>query len=358
MTNENETEYIEPATCQARRYDDSLCGRKIFEDIHCIFHSDYIRAEKRKFNEIFWKEFEKQKKEDNVYDFSGFVFPESINFNEIIFEKDIYFIGSNFLGDASFCRAKFKGNITSFSKANFSGQNTNFNDAEFHGKEASFLHSKFSGENTLFNKTKFFSEAANFNGAEFSGKYTSFILFNFYGKTFKIINAFFRDVYGLFEAIFYKTKFFKIYKYKIKIEDFRIRLGEEAAIRFPLIKRMAQDEWYLSEFKHHHPNIYAVWKLTSDCGRSILRWAVWSLAIAILFAVIFLLIGQDAFEARHQTWFSFFYYSIVTFTTLGFGDITPIKWFTEVLVTLEVILGYIMLGGLISIFANKLARRS
>lgn len=53
------------------------------------------------------------------------------------------------------------------------------------------------------------------------------------------------------------------------------------------------------------------------------------------------------------------YYSVVTFTTLGFGDIVPIGHFwARFFVVLEVILGYIMLGGLISIFANKLARRS
>jgi hypothetical protein len=84
------------------------------------------------------------------------------------------------------------------------------------------------------------------------------------------------------------------------------------------------------------------------------------LGIAIFFAVLFLLIGPEQFKPKPEgySWFSFFYYSIVTFTTLGFGDITPISWCTEILVTIEVILGYIMLGGLISILANKLARRS
>ena len=58
--------------------------------------------------------------------------------------------------------------------------------------------------------------------------------------------------------------------------------------------------------------------------------------------------------------FTSFYYSIVTFTTLGFGDVTPkpdAVWM-QVAVTLEVIIGYLMLGGLISILAAKLARRA
>ena len=52
------------------------------------------------------------------------------------------------------------------------------------------------------------------------------------------------------------------------------------------------------------------------------------------------------------------YYSIVTFTTLGFGDITPKTTTAAMWIMAEVIIGYIMLGGLISIFASIIARRS
>jgi hypothetical protein len=53
-----------------------------------------------------------------------------------------------------------------------------------------------------------------------------------------------------------------------------------------------------------------------------------------------------------------FYYSFVTFTTLGFGDVTPGNLGGEIIVTVEVVLGYITLGILVSILANKVARRS
>ena len=43
---------------------------------------------------------------------------------------------------------------------------------------------------------------------------------------------------------------------------------------------------------------------------------------------------------------------------LGFGDIVPLTNPARLAVGIEVVLGYIMLGGLISIFANKFARRS
>ena len=48
------------------------------------------------------------------------------------------------------------------------------------------------------------------------------------------------------------------------------------------------------------------------------------------------------------------YFSVVTFSTLGFGDVTPCNMAGQIAVMCEVFLGYVMLGGLISIFAMKL----
>ena len=59
-----------------------------------------------------------------------------------------------------------------------------------------------------------------------------------------------------------------------------------------------------------------------------------------------------------HTFSTYIYYSVVTFTTLGFGDIVPQTSKAAWWVMAEVILGYTRLGGLISIMATKLARRS
>ncbi len=53
-----------------------------------------------------------------------------------------------------------------------------------------------------------------------------------------------------------------------------------------------------------------------------------------------------------------FYYSVVTLTTLGFGDALPASPVGAVLVTVQVILGHIILGLLVSVLADKVARRS
>ncbi len=128
----------------------------------------------------------------------------------------------------------------------------------------------------------------------------------------------------------------------------------------PLFKRFVEDEDYLAEFKRKHQVTYWIWWILADCGRSILLWAGWSVVLAILFGVRFFTLGPKAFAVDHLPWSfsSMLYYSVVTFTTLGFGDIKPFTNEAAWWVMAEVIAGYVMLGGLISILANKLARRS
>lgn len=127
-------------------------------------------------------------------------------------------------------------------------------------------------------------------------------------------------------------------------------------------KLFLQDQDYLEEMMTSAWGRFwcFVWWLFADCGRSLLRWATWSVLIAIAFGFIYWMMGPDDF-AMSNLRFSFqnlLYYSIVTFTTLGFGDISPKTTSAAFVVSVEVILGYVMLGGLISIFSGKLSRRS
>jgi voltage-gated potassium channel Kch len=49
---------------------------------------------------------------------------------------------------------------------------------------------------------------------------------------------------------------------------------------------------------------------------------------------------------------------LVTLTTLGYGDVVPTSLAAQMLAVLEALLGYVGLGGLLSILANKMARRA
>ncbi|MEM9623659.1 MAG: pentapeptide repeat-containing protein, partial [Pseudomonadota bacterium] len=128
-------------------------------------------------------------------------------------------------------------------------------------------------------------------------------------------------------------------------------------------RRFAQDQDYIEEFRDAHPFYYAAWYVVTDCGRSIARVVAWSLVITVAFSLIYYALGADAFTVSNAdglgwTLFTTLYYSVVTFTTLGFGDITPYTRTAAAIVMVEVIVGYVMLGILISILANKVARRS
>lgn len=125
-----------------------------------------------------------------------------------------------------------------------------------------------------------------------------------------------------------------------------------------LLRRHIVDENYLDEFKNRsrlNRVVHFVWWITSDCGRSLFRWSLWTLAIALAFGFAYMAASVD--YGDHETWLSPFYFSLVTLTTLGYGDVLPASDVAQAMAMAEVSLGYMMLGGLISIFSNKLARR-
>ena len=81
----------------------------------------------------------------------------------------------------------------------------------------------------------------------------------------------------------------------------------------------------------------------------------------MFYASIYAAAGSFWFDRTELwTWITPMYYSLVTFSTLGFGDVHPrlSTAFGQLTVMTEVILGYLSLGGLVAIFTNKLARRA
>ncbi len=126
-----------------------------------------------------------------------------------------------------------------------------------------------------------------------------------------------------------------------------------------LASRFIRDQNYLHEFRRQsrlNAVLYQVWWATSDCGRSFLRWGLWTSLLAVVFAVVYEFVNVDF--GAHPTYLSSIYYSVVTLTTLGYGDVLPASPAAQIAAMIEVILGYVMLGGLLSIFSNKMARRA
>lgn len=131
----------------------------------------------------------------------------------------------------------------------------------------------------------------------------------------------------------------------------------------PVLKRHMEDYQFIQGFKKksrlHRWVLFPFWKGTCDCGRSLMLWLIWGAGFAGFFSLVYSC-HLDWFNQTQSNWFSTLFFSTVTFTTLGLGNVgqkvcnnTAQAWLMA-----EVITGYIMLGGLISILANKLARRA
>jgi uncharacterized protein YjbI with pentapeptide repeats len=141
-----------------------------------------------------------------------------------------------------------------------------------------------------------------------------------------------------------------------------------------LFVRDARDQDYLDTREHRiagmppgfrklaKTTFFGAWSLI-DFGRSLIAPIIYATGLVILFGAVFALdmfLGSGLFdyEATARSWLTPFYYSVVTYTTLGYGDVTPTHLIGEILVIIEVILGYTTLGLVLSILANRVARRS
>lgn len=125
-----------------------------------------------------------------------------------------------------------------------------------------------------------------------------------------------------------------------------------------LMRREIVDQNFIKEFRSHSrlsKILYYPWLWTCDCGRSMFRWCCCIGLLLLLFTYLYTLVGID--YGTYPTSLSPLYFSVVTLTTLGFGDVAPNCIGGQIIVMLEVSTGYVMLGGLLSIFSNKLARR-
>ena len=101
-----------------------------------------------------------------------------------------------------------------------------------------------------------------------------------------------------------------------------------------------------------------LWGLT-DYGRSIMSVVGFATLLICVFGWAYSYWPQMiSARPRTPTAFTPYYFSIVTYTTLGFGDVKPINLGGEILVSMEVILGYVTLGLLLAVLGDRIARRS
>ena len=138
-----------------------------------------------------------------------------------------------------------------------------------------------------------------------------------------------------------------------------------------LVRQHIIDENFLYEYKHQSKVtrcVYHAWKWTSDCGRSLTRWGVFLALNVLLFAFVYWGLDQWAAPAEGAShlkniglldggFIRYLYYSVVTFTTLGYGDVSPTSAIGQIVLIVHIAFGYLGLGALLSILATKFASR-
>lgn len=150
------------------------------------------------------------------------------------------------------------------------------------------------------------------------------------------------------------------------------------------LSRYIQDQQFLYLFKKNHPKIYFFWKWLTDCGGRLSWVAIWSGIFVVLFALMywamatpvpewlkpifphFLMVREFPINPRAffedssslGGFWKWFFVSFDIFSNLGVRSTQPQNPLGVFLVITESVLGFMMLGMLISVLANRFARRS
>ena len=296
-------------------------------------------------------------------DFDEAVFHGTSAFREAIFQRRADFHSATFHKSASFWRARFN-NVVDFHRSDFR-RNVVFHEANFYN-EVNFRRAVFRG--ILDCTGTWFPETTAFNSATFLGTA------NFTGAQFTAVAAF-RDARYIPNTLFQSVRD-KLGRTGHHPTEFYLDSQHVDEVENPFFKRYVADQQFIRAFNQANPVLARLWRWSSDYGRSLALWASWSILFVFLFAIAYRFPVPSwtsawledfaphfhqttgAYSGEPLTFWACFYFSVVTFTTLGFGDVVADNTAARFLVTLEVIFGYVMLGGLISIFANKLASRS
>lgn len=121
------------------------------------------------------------------------------------------------------------------------------------------------------------------------------------------------------------------------------------------IRRKNWEDWYKKHYLLRWP-VWLFW-LISDYGFRTWRIIVTFFGLAIAFGLVYwlfpgcVIVNCKVGDIR-GLWHAL-YFSVVTMTTLGFGDIAanPDSWAGQALLMFQVILGYVLLGALVTRFA-------
>lgn len=96
-----------------------------------------------------------------------------------------------------------------------------------------------------------------------------------------------------------------------------------------------------------------IWEITCNYGENMHRWITVSFIIFLFFTGLYATL--DLIEPV-KSWIDYPYFSIITLTIFGFGDIYPKNSLGKVVVCAEIIFGLLMFGMLVTFFSKRLIK--
>lgn len=325
-------------------------------------------------------------------DFRNSDFLGDANFKNVRFKPQTIFSHANFEGEAYFEGAVFKGGSdfpnykgsTSFTGATFS-EVARFNESEFIGN-ARFDGAVFQ-ERTFFGRARFekesnfdsgrFFEASEFKKVTFEGnasfrdvafqRLTDFAEATFGGEL-SFANATFAHGISMIDAEESDPQKFNLLEAKqegCRVQ--RISYEQEA-------KKEEADHMFVEEMKARRKQKSICWRileyliadLSCSYGTSWVKVLGWSALLALLlFPTMFWGLANALSGGIYITgapltavtgWDGFLYYSLITFTTVGYGDLRPIGRIFKMLSATESAIGVLLAALIIVVFARKWMR--
>ncbi len=338
------------------------CSEIADESGYCIFHKLHkTNKENEKMIQLI--------KERKIEDFMGFKFENKFYITQIIDYKykELNFSEVIFYEDAIFDGYEFK-------------ENTLFTDSEFR-KKVSFMYTKFKDNCSLFN-TKFDESNINqkiFIGAIFEGQ-------NFIAN--KAVNLPRMDGIKLDHYtkmimidVLYDKKHYNTGKVNYRIaRNQATRIGDYDRIGYYYYKERAYGSRSMKKEDYSRYSDYLSSKFFDYLSRYVIGYGEkpWNVLIVSLitisiFAFLYMLVGVKSINGTSivinttniyqysiyeiiTIYIDMWYFSMVTFSTLGYGDIVATTTFGKILVSLEVFFGVTIAAAWTSVIIKRMIR--
>lgn len=368
-----------------------LCSRKPLEsskDGHCIFHARAKEKTVREFHEAFRNYIKEIEAGTSPYNFKEFIFVGGFDFRPDF--------GTSILKGADFAGAEFHG-VANFDAVEFQ-RGVLFTDAKFYDV-ASFRRAKFGPVSFL--QAKFYG-VADFRSAEFQ-LLVDFIWVDFQAKTYispKSITGKILFIDTILENVFLtplnldKNAWVdftraRLRNTEVRYEDIKGHIRQEQKKNFAEAKeiyillknnfhsigRYNDESWAFKKEKdmerksYYHtesfpkPKWLCSWFFNLFYGYgerpfSIFGWC----GFLLLFCSFIYWLSKGVFQVMGtcllpvESYWNNLYFSVVTFSTLGYGDFRPIGKI-RVLASIEALLGIFFIALFIFTFARKTGGR-